>query len=99
MSDALRRWIPHEDWLIVLVGSLVLILCTQFVRIKPAEDGVGKGTVENLGKGKVAKLEQWGSDPTDAIYSKPGAKKSYNQGWPLAWTFCVVSLIVPACEI
>ena len=94
MSDALRRWIPHEDWLIILVGSLVLLLCTQFVRIKPAENGVGKGTVENLGKGKVAKLEQWRSDPTDAIFSKPVAKKSYNQGWPLAWTFCVVSLLV-----
>lgn len=99
MSDSMRRWFPHEDWLIVLLGSVLLALCTQFVRIKPAEEEpvkvtAGKATVENLGKGKIAKLEQWVSDPTDAIYSKAGAKKSYNQGWPLAFTFCVVSVLV-----
>lgn len=99
MSDAMRRWFPHEDWLIVLLGGILLALCTQFVRNKPVEGGsdkvaVEKVAVENLGKGKIAKLEQWVSDPTDAIYSKAGAKKQYNQGWPLAFTFCVVSVLV-----
>lgn len=99
MSDSMRRWFPHEDWLIVLLGSVLLVLCTQFVRNKPAEGEpgkvtAGKATVENLGKGKIAKLEQWVSDPTDAIFSKAGAKKSYNQALPLAFTFCVVSVLV-----
>lgn len=102
MSETMRRWFPHEDWLIVLLGSVLLVLCTQFVWNKPGEGKPEKVpekvpenvTVENLGKGKIAKLEQWVSDPTDAIFSKAGAKKSYNQGLPLAFTFCVVSVLI-----
>jgi len=94
MSDSVRRWIPHEDWLVILLGSVFLVLCTQFVRTKPSEDESRKAVVENLAKGKIAKLEQWVSDPTDAIVSKVGAKKQYNQVLPLAFTFCVVSVLV-----
>jgi hypothetical protein len=35
MAQWLRKVFPHEDWLVILLGAMVLALCTLLVQPKP----------------------------------------------------------------
>jgi len=96
----LRKVFPHEDWLVILLGAMVLALCTLLVQPKPdptpGPTPGGKPQVVNYAKGTIAKLEKWGSNPVRAFVSEDQAKKPYQHLPSLAVTWAVLGcLLVP----
>jgi uncharacterized integral membrane protein (TIGR00698 family) len=91
--DAPRSWV-HEDWLLVLMGGLVLVIALALVRTKPGSDVAAKPTIENLAKGSIAKLESWKEAPATAFYTKPKQGDPRFLGGALAMTFAVLAAVL-----
>jgi len=90
-----QSWL-HEDWWIILVGAIALVIAFGMIRLKTnAADG-SKTVVENMAKGSIAKFEAWKDMPGAAFYSKPKEGEPVFQGKALGITFAVlIGLLLP----
>lgn len=92
-SPVKRHWI-HEDWLLVVLGGLVLVLALAFVRTKTSLDGTTKPAIENLAKGSIVKLEAWKDSPITAFFTKPKQGDPRFLGGAFAMTFAILAAVL-----
>ncbi|MBM3964602.1 MAG: putative sulfate exporter family transporter [Planctomycetes bacterium] len=86
----------HEDWLIVGIGAIALMVATMFVSMKPSNDIGKKPEITNHAKSTLAKLESWKDAPGKAFYSKPKIGEPQFLGGALLITFAVIgTLLIP----
>ena len=86
----------HEDWLVVGIGALALLVATFFVSAKPANDVGVKPEIVNTAKGTIAKLESWKDAPGKAFFTKPKKGEPQFLGGALLITFAVIgTLLMP----
>jgi uncharacterized integral membrane protein (TIGR00698 family) len=73
----------HEDWLLIGVGAVVLLLATLLVKVESNEAAVTeKAKVLNHAKGWFAKLEVWG-EPTQV--QNDTQQNDTEKKWELNW--------------
>lgn len=86
----------HEDWLIVGIGAIALLVATMFVSMKRSDDSGKKPEFVNMAKGTLAKLESWKDAPQKAFYTKPKKGDPQFLGGALLITFAVIgTLLIP----
>lgn len=101
MGNWLRRWFPHEDALVIVLGVLVLFAATWLVQSPVSSEGSTEQSpkVVNPLKGKIAKLEQWVENPLRSVMSAPQAdskQKTYQHLPALLLTWSILgSVLMP----
>lgn len=89
-------WYRHEDISVIVLGSLILLVAWFGATGMPASSSSEKPVVNNVFKGKIAKLEAWRSNPIDAFFVAAKDKPSKFLGFPVLTTFFILmAVIVP----
>jgi uncharacterized integral membrane protein (TIGR00698 family) len=102
MAQYLRSLFRHEDWLVILLGALVLSACTWMVQNQPESESPSKTKpsktkLVNLAKGKIAKLEPWIDNPLRAIVSGEQSdpkQKAYQHFPALLFTWSILGILL-----
>ncbi len=84
----------HEDIAIIVLGAIVLLVAWFGVSASSSNATQGKPAVENIFKGKIAKLNTWTSNPVDAFFSKAKDKPATFVGNSILATFLALILVI-----
>lgn len=100
MASWLRRFFPHEDWLVIVLGILALLFAAGSVSVSKdagVEAASQKSKVVNPLKGKIAKLEKWVDNPLASVMSSgpsDGKQKSYQHLPSLLVTWSLLGILL-----
>lgn len=102
MDLSMRRLFKHEDWLVILLGFLVLFCCSWMVRTPSESTPSGsaeatKPKAVNALKGKIAKLDPWIGNPLDSVAigkSGPSDSIRFNKIYSLIFTWSLLGILL-----
>jgi uncharacterized integral membrane protein (TIGR00698 family) len=97
MASSTRSFFGHEDWLVVLLGFIVLGGCCWMVTSQRRSTEQAKPQVVNALKGKIAKLEPWTSNPLDSVALRSpseNAPANLKNIYGLVFTWSVLGILL-----
>ena len=84
----------HEDIAVIILGALVLLVAWWGVTVSPSDPTVASPKIENVFKGKIAKLNTWKSNPLEAFYLKANDQPATFIGSSVLTTFLALMLLI-----
>jgi hypothetical protein len=97
MASSTRSFFGHEDWLVILIGFIVLGGCCWMAATQSRSTEQAKPQVVNALKGKIAKLEPWTSNPLDSVALRSpseNAPANLKNIYSLVFTWSVLGILL-----
>ena len=97
MASSTRSFFGHEDWLVILLGFIVLGGCCWMAAAQSRSTDQAKPQVVNALKGKIAKLEPWTSNPLDSLALRSpseNAPANLKNIYSLVFTWSVLGILL-----